>query len=391
MQHISLTPFGRGPATIGHVAGPATVSCPAVDKWLLLAQVRAARARLGLADRDLAVLHALLSFLPVRDLRDGDPLVVFPSNAALRDRAHGMAESTMRRHLARLVAANLVSRRDSPNGKRFAQRTRSGDVAQAFGLDLRPLLMAAARIAEAAARAEEEASALLRARARVVVMLRDAAKIATLAHAVAPDETVDYEPALHAVRQTLRRKSDAQRLAALEATLAEVLDELRARLDATKASGNDAQSERHLQKSEPETHDLECAEKEHEPIEKTSARTAQPKAKAEAVPPLALVLKACPDIQPYHQGPVRDWRDLVATADQVAPYLGIDSATWSDARTRLGPTRAAATLAAMLQRIASIRNPGGYLRSLVGRFENGRFDPGTMIMALLLPRSATPC
>ena len=60
----------------------------------------------------LAVLSALLSFHRGKELADDDALIVFPSNAALSERAHGMAESTLRRHLAALVRAGLILRRD---------------------------------------------------------------------------------------------------------------------------------------------------------------------------------------------------------------------------------------------------------------------------------------
>ena len=56
------------------------------------------RATFGLTDRNPAVLSALLSFHPARKLGDG-LLTVFPSNASLGARLHGMPESTLRRHL----------------------------------------------------------------------------------------------------------------------------------------------------------------------------------------------------------------------------------------------------------------------------------------------------
>ena len=101
--------------------------------------------------------------------------------------------------------------------------------------------------------------------------------------------------------------------------------------------------------------------------------------------PLALVLKACPEVATYHAGPMRGWTDLVAVADRIAPWLGIDAATWRLARASLGPATAAATLAAMLQRASAIRNPGGYLRSLADRHAAGRFALAPMIHALLAP------
>ncbi|MFW8642788.1 helix-turn-helix domain-containing protein [Rhizobium beringeri] len=54
-------------------------------------------------------------------------LIVFPSNAQLSIRARGMTAATLRRHLAGLVDAGLILRKDSANGKRFARRDRAGE------------------------------------------------------------------------------------------------------------------------------------------------------------------------------------------------------------------------------------------------------------------------
>jgi len=77
-------------------------------------------------ERALAVLNALLTFPPETALTGEDDLVVFPSNQLLSLRAHGMPASTLRRHLAALVDAGLIIRRDSPNGKRYARMDEAG-------------------------------------------------------------------------------------------------------------------------------------------------------------------------------------------------------------------------------------------------------------------------
>ena len=161
MQHISLTSFGRLPVTPALLQAlqlaNKTPALPKIDKWALFYDLRTARSQFGQTDRSLAVLFALLRFLPDRTLQDGKPLVVFPSNASLSDRACGTAESTLRRHLATLVQAGLISRQDSPNGKSFARQGADGP--QAFGFDLRPLLLQAADITRFAAKVSEAASA----------------------------------------------------------------------------------------------------------------------------------------------------------------------------------------------------------------------------------------
>src|SRR5690606_4180829 len=98
MERLTTTPFGRRQVTAGLLAAAALARAPASDpacsKWEIFGNLRDARAAFGVTDRALTVLNALLSFHQAAELRDGERLVVFPSNAALSDRAHGMAEST---------------------------------------------------------------------------------------------------------------------------------------------------------------------------------------------------------------------------------------------------------------------------------------------------------
>ena len=162
------TPFGRRPLSLAMVAAQtAAKACPdnaAAQKWHVFRNITEAKAELRLSDRSLAVLGALLTFHPETALTPGPDLVVFPSNRELAIRAHGPAPTTLRRALAQLVEAGIVIRRDSPNGKRYARRGDGGQVEQAFGFDLAPLISRAAEFARLAdgVRADAKARTLLR-------------------------------------------------------------------------------------------------------------------------------------------------------------------------------------------------------------------------------------
>ena len=230
---------------------PDAATLPAVaDKWALLADLRLARAALGVTDRDLVVLNALLGLLPGKELPDGPSLLVHPSNATLSDRAHGMPESTLRRHLAALVAAGLIARQDSPNGKRYALRDRSGAVVQAFGFDLRPLLARAEEI-RSLAEAQRQADLLLRQRrTQLVIRLRDADKLC--AYAAEQGLVVDtLEARLMALSRGLRRKMTLPQIdAALEMSV-DILARITTLLssETQEMSGNDSQRDRKVQRS----------------------------------------------------------------------------------------------------------------------------------------------
>ncbi|WP_245999441.1 plasmid replication protein RepC [Paracoccus methylarcula] len=367
--------------TAGLLANRALAEAPAPDlapdKWAVLRDLTAARADFGISDRDLAVLAALLSFHPGKVLEDDDKLIVFPSNASLSDRAHGMAESTLRRHLSALVHAGLILRRDSPNGKRYATRDLSGALDRAFGFDLRPLLTRAAEITEAAQQARQAELARRRLRETTVILLRDAAKLIQWGREQVPANWDALSDACALLQRALRRKLDADRLRELADQAREMLDRINAMLapETEETSGSDGENERHYQSSDKDNHESEpCEEKQDE----RSGHIAK-----DPPIPLGLVLKATPDILDYAPDGIRSWRDLVATANFVHPMLGISPDAWRQAQEAMGDEVAAVTLACILQRAGVILRPGGYLRALTGKAESAGFSPGPMVMALL--------
>ena len=183
------TPFGRRPLSLAMMAAQAAAkACPeeAVGhKWRIFRDVTEAKDRLGVSDRALAVLSALLTFHPETALTPGTETVVFPSNRELSLRAHGPSPATLRRALAQLVEVGLVIRRDSPNGKRYARRDTDGGISQAFGFDLTPLLVRATELAGLAQEVRAEARLRTLLREEIALMRRDIVK--TLAAAVEAD------------------------------------------------------------------------------------------------------------------------------------------------------------------------------------------------------------
>ena len=106
---------------------------------------------------------------------------MFPSNEQLTLRAHGMAAATLRRHLAMLVECGLIRRKDSPNGKRYARKGRGGDIEEAFGFSLAPLLARAEELQEAAESVRATAMALKLMRERMTLHRRDIGKLIEVA------------------------------------------------------------------------------------------------------------------------------------------------------------------------------------------------------------------
>lgn len=358
---------------------------PYFGKWELFKELCTARWAFNLSDRDLAVLNALLTFHRSDSLNLNENLIVYPSNAALCERAHGMAESTLRRHLAALVRSGVIARHDSPNGKRYATRGHDGELARAFGFDLTPLLHHAKEISHAAAEARAAADRVKRKREELTLLKRDAIKLVSYAIGEdIPGPWEQYQSELLEFHKLSRRRSlDADELDMIVLRLRGLVDKISGLLiKSEEMDGKDGNNERHYQNSNTEYSDLESVLEKDE----AGADTAPPAPPRQAPRlPLGLVLKACPDIEPYSKDEIQHWHQLVATAAFVRGMLGISASAWDDAQRTMGPETAAITVVAILQRAHAIKSPGGYLRSLTEKSALGAFSPGPMVMALLSP------
>jgi replication initiation protein RepC len=396
-SHTPTTPFGRRTLTLAHVATQMAASArppdKVVHKWKVFRAVCLARPRIGVSERALAVLNALISFYPETTLTGEDDLIVFPSNELLCLRTHGMPASTLRRQLAALVDAGLIVRRDSPNGKRYARKGRAGEIKLAFGFDLAPLVVRAEEFERMAQEIEAEIRAIKLAKERITLCRRDIAKmIAAGIEEGVPTRGVGQGPAsweeLHAVfrglvegvSRTAGREELESAAEALSGFADDILNLLENQIKTTNTSANESPDERHKQNSNPNsTIELEPSLRKGraaraEPNPRTSAAT-------ERTYPLGMVLSACPDIVDYAKGGIANWRDFLATAAVVRPMLGISPSAWEEARTVMGEAEAAVVVACLLQRSSTIQSAGGYLRELTRKAGEGEFSLGPILMA----------
>ncbi|AYG71014.1 MULTISPECIES: plasmid replication protein RepC [unclassified Rhizobium] len=393
MQTGSVTtPFGRRPMTLAlvrrQVAANEIKVGKSVDKWKVFRDASEAREELGLQSNSLAVLDALLSFYPENELRQDAQLVVFPSNAQLILRAHGMAGATLRRHLALLVDCGLIVRRDSPNGKRYARKNGAGEIENAFGFDLSPILARAEELALVAQKVVAARSAFRKAKENLTICRRDVRKLISAAMEEGADGNwtaveATYVDLVGRIPRTPTMADIANALDEMELLREEVLYQLDMQSDSQFNSTNDAHIEQHIQNSKPESfHELEpSSEKEQggKPV-----ITRRPRNEPLKTFPLGIVLKACPQISNYGPGgAVGSWRDLMSAAVVVRSMLAVSPSAYQDACEAMGPENAAVAVSCILERANLIISPGGYLRDLTRRTERGEFSLGPVIMALL--------
>jgi replication initiation protein RepC len=418
---VVTTPFGRRAMTFGMLAAQVRARDikpgRTIDKWKLYRALCEAKPLLGVTDRGLAVLNALLSFYPTAELSEAAGLVVFPSNAQLSMRSHGMAEQTIRRHLAALVNAGLLTRKDSPNGKRYARKDRAGEIREAFGFSLAPLLARAEEIERLAAEVVAERLHVQDLRERISLCRRDISKL--IDAAVAERLPGDWMLAFNRFRDLVEGVPRSPTTAQLEDTLdaitnlrLEVLNQLELQLNFRNTSANPCQNERHIQNSNPESiFDLGPGQKrKNDPLLQETSDQPPPstadkllETSDESIPklhpapvsmaagerelksfPLGLVLQACPEVAAYGPGGIiRNWRDLMTAAIVVKSMLGVSPSAYQEACAVMGPDNAATVMACILERTEQINSAGGYLRDLTRRSQRGEFAIGPMLMSLV--------
>ncbi|SEF12377.1 replication initiation protein RepC [Rhizobiales bacterium GAS191] len=387
------TPFGRRSLSLAMVASQVTAKACAPEtvahKWQVFRAICEGKAAIGISDRALAVLNALLTFHPETALTGDGDLIVFPSNAQLALRAHGMPPTTLRRHLAALVDCGLVIRRDSPNGKRYARKGQGGAIEQAFGFDLTPLVARATEFEQHAETARAERRALILVRERITLCRRDIVKmIAAGIEEGVPADWQAFHSAYVALASRIPRTATRLELEPIAEELGDLADEIRILLEThvktQNMDANESRSGQHIQNSNPKP-----PNESERVLQASTARlesSPEPSRPPSRSFPLPMVLQACPDIIDWAKHGISSWRELLTTAGNVRSALGISASAWDDARAVLGDDDAAVVVAAILQRAEMIKSAGGYLRSLTEKARVGQFSLGPVLMALLRKR-----
>lgn len=418
------TPFGRRPMSLGMLANQRFADTIEVgikrSKWKLFRAICEARPALGVTERALTVLDALLTFYPDEEISEENGLVIFPSNAQLSLRARGMTAATLRRHLAVLVDAGLIVRKDSPNGKRYARRDRAGGVSEAFGFSIAPLLARAKEIESLAAQVVTAREYLRAIKEQFTICRRDVSKL--IAAAIGEGVPADWDTVSTQFRAILMRLPRVMTAETMEPLLdelkllrAEIVNILEIRLNSQRMDANESQNEHHKQNSNPDSYlvlepGFETKQGESvvtnndigiEPLAAVEERTPKRLGRVGGHVgsgrlagdglksfPLGLVIQACPQIVDYGPGgTIGNWRDLMAAAVVVRSMLGVSPSAYEQACIGMGPENAATVIACILERGGHINSAGGYLRDLTRRTEKGEFAIGPMLMALVRANS----
>ncbi|EFO34019.1 replication protein C [Roseibium sp. TrichSKD4] len=379
-----------------------------VDKWQFLRALTEAKAAFALTDRAIAVLEALMSFHQEKELDGTEDIIVFPSNRELSLRARGMSEPTLRRHVATLIKAGFLLRKDSPNGKRFARKGQGGLVEEAFGFNLAPSALMAPDVFEEAEKARHLALELRKARGEVTLHLRDISKMIEAAYedGIAQDDSDQWfgftnrlkdlsgRVSRHASLQETRDR--CQRLVSLRVEVesaflagmreedletGEEISDLQQSPEISsknkKNKGNAAQNERHIQNSKTDTSFEPNKEKNVAEGSRDFDRT-----ETESIR-LSELKEACREFPEYALDGLNSWADARKAANLARPMLGISKNAWHEAVEAMGQGGAIVVLAYLIERAGEIKTPGGYLRSLTDRASTGKLRLRPMVESLL--------
>lgn len=292
------------------------------------------------------------------DLTEGR-LLVWPSNAYLVEKT-GLAERTVRLCLRQLIEQGIIIAKDSPNGKRYAQRV-NGVIVRAFGFDLSPLLARLSEFKDRIVAQEDERRDRGRAFDDITIHRRivqeGLKELATARLAPAVSQLLTRFEEL--TRSAPRRSSGASPYAArdLWRKLREDTEVL------LKDSGSGGKNCRHKDTNTKASEDS-CYQGDE--VEEALA--------------VVEVLDICSDAMAL-MGVVRTERDLVAASDRMRGYLGISRSAWNEARQNLGPLMASLVLVYVIQVQAKpapgsrqIENLGGYFRSICRLVSDKRID-----------------
>lgn len=317
----------------------------------------------------------LMSLCAVWGEQSWGRLIVWPSNDHLCSMT-GLSERALRYALRDLVGLELLTPKDSANGKRYAIRSADGTIVDAYGFDLTPVL---ARVGEWETRLREAAAEMERRRRSFDLLT---------CHRRAVDEAVSGLTAqfpkvriedLVAAREALERDTPHRRTAGADPDLVlEGWGELRQLVEERfYKAACDGNSCRHI-------------ETDKEPPNESCTTAIELVRVAEVVLEPALVDAACPIGAEVLGANLTSEADVIDAGRTLRGSIGAHPSAWTEACGALGPLRAAVLVLIIAQQHSDetargeikIRNPGGYFRQIVRLCSEGRYGIGMELMSM---------
>lgn len=360
-----------------------------IDRNELYRVLDGAKTALGLSASALETLKHLIGYTRPDDYKGGGKPIAWPSNYTLAELA-GVTESAIKARLRQLRSLALITMRDAAHGRRRGQRSATGEIISAYGIDLSPLrirfdeLKAAAEAHTAFSRLDKLGrQEIARVRRIVSQALAQAADLRlTGPHWIALQDAIEEVAGRAAMARVTR---DA---AAYEAALARLPD-VEFRVGCTidefmfipESDGSGSKSAPFIQvQTNPSLESVEalrgCSSGSEGASDDAAVLPASPSKSVFKTSPRELV-EMFPATAMYVERDRPDWVDLHRAAARLRHDLGIRTGTWVDALDQLGPDGASVAVMITAERGArdEIRlTPGAYFAGMVTRAHRGELD-----------------
>jgi replication initiation protein RepC len=376
----------------------------------LLAAVKAAAPRLGLATRLVHAVDWLFKFTQPQDWGRGGRPIVWPS-ALLEQEALGLSETQAKRLNRCLIEAGLVTMKDSPNGKRYGRRDPRGRIVEAYGFDLSPL---AARYEEFVRLAEEgraEREAMGRLRRRATIARKGVVQILETArdYELCGEEWAALERDAVAIAKMLKSVERLEEMEEGVVSLERRQYAARARLEMLL---KDVEKTRSGVKSDPQQYTYNRAPYPSQDTviaAKSSSELAEPSGSQDLGPELQSkpergtvhgirpdeLVRLAPRLKSYLRRPNPTWPDVIDAADWLRHDLEVSKSLWGDACLTMGRDLAAVALAIVSTKQPDHfrTTPGGYFHGMIQKAKAGELHLERTVWALRRadqPGRATP-
>ena len=373
----------------------------------LLAALKAAAPRLGLAPRLVHAVDWLFRFTQAQDWGRGGRPIVWPS-ASLQQEALGLSPTQVKAMNRQLIEAGLLTMKDSPNGKRYGKRDPKGRIVEAYGFDLSPIAARHAEFVRLAGEARAERIEFGRLRRRATIARNGIAQILETAaeYAFEGEEWVqlrqDSYELVRALRKVERPEEMALGVENLERRQRTARERLESLLSAMAPAASEAvnsdpmgpENRPHIYNYKPNLNPQEdtviasevCKSRAEGPVSNSDtvvgAREGQ---EGRAAPPgrddrgtvmrLATdeLVRMAPRLKPYLASASPTWRDIVDAADWLRHDLGVSKALWGEACLAMGREHAAIALAIVSAKPAEHfrTGPGAYFHGMVVKAKAG--------------------
>ena len=360
-----------------------TVS-PEVTRGTLLGAFKRAAPSLKISTRLVHFIDLLMSWSFEQDWEEGARPIVWPSNALLQEELD-LGRSQVKNLIRACIEQRLILPVDSPNGKRYGRRNERGRILEAYGFDLSPLAVRHEEFLLIAEAAHRDREARRRLRRQLTIARKSIAQLAetALEHKI---DGMEWEALAVQARDEAVEARTSVSVKKMERVLAE-LTVLRDEVESiVKGHLLDKESDPKTTADRPHitttTHpppdksgtNVNALQKKHE---RGAGQGTTPNLPESAFEPKEMpidqdsVISISPGIALYLGNERPSWGNIVNAAYQLRHDLGISQHAWGEACQKMGREYAAACVAIIDAKKADVQSPGGYLRGMTVKFQQG--------------------